>query len=209
MAVRLLIADDSPFWREQLKALLEHDTGWTVFEACDGLEAVKKNDLGLPGCRNLRFLHACARRARCSTRAEAPKTGTSGSDRHSGQDLGLGSRSTPSWGAGGIFQDALYGALQLSKTEARNWRTQRTARGPYVMSREPLPSLVQPTDNVSLRAEFTALQKQQWEALDRATYFGMSACEAQEYDCRARRITELQRALGINLNVPLTSRRGV
>jgi len=42
MAVRVLIADDSPFWREQLKALLEHDTGWTVFEACDGLEAVKK-----------------------------------------------------------------------------------------------------------------------------------------------------------------------
>ena len=42
MSVRVLIADDSPFWREELKALLEHDTGWTVFEACDGLEAVSK-----------------------------------------------------------------------------------------------------------------------------------------------------------------------
>jgi DNA-binding NarL/FixJ family response regulator len=42
MSVRVLIADDSPFWREELRALLEHDTAWTVFEACDGLEAVRK-----------------------------------------------------------------------------------------------------------------------------------------------------------------------
>jgi hypothetical protein len=72
------------------------------------------------------------------------------------------------------------------------------------MSREPLPNLAPPTDDARLRAELIALQKQQWEALDRATYFGMSAREAQEYDCRARRITELQRALGINRNVPMT-----
>ena len=60
-----------------------------------------------------------------------------------------------------------------------------------------------------LIAEFKALQKQQWEALDRAIYVGMTAREAQEYEHRARRITELQRALGLSLEIPKSrSERG-
>ena len=50
-----------------------------------------------------------------------------------------------------------------------------------------------------LIAEFKALQRQQRESMARAIYVGMSASDAQEYDRRARRITELQLALGINL----------
>jgi CheY-like chemotaxis protein len=41
MAGRILIADDSPFWREQLRLMLE-EPGWLVFEAGDGSEAVRK-----------------------------------------------------------------------------------------------------------------------------------------------------------------------
>ena len=51
----------------------------------------------------------------------------------------------------------------------------------------------------NLLAEFIALQKQQWKALDRAIYCGMTASEAQEYERRAQRIVELQRNLGANL----------
>lgn len=43
MSLRLLIVDDSPFWREQLRAILEQDPGWTVYEAADGDEAVQKS----------------------------------------------------------------------------------------------------------------------------------------------------------------------
>jgi hypothetical protein len=45
-------------------------------------------------------------------------------------------------------------------------------------------------------------KKKQWEALDRALYLGMTAQEAQEYEERGRRIVELQRTLGVNLNIP-------
>ncbi len=73
------------------------------------------------------------------------------------------------------------------------------------MSAEPTSNL-QPrpdSEDTDLRAEFTSLQKQQWEALNRAVFVGMSPSEAQEYERRARRITELQRMLGINLNIPM------
>ncbi len=43
MSLRLLIADDSPFWREQLRAILERGSDWTVYEATDGDEAVQKS----------------------------------------------------------------------------------------------------------------------------------------------------------------------
>jgi len=41
--MRILIADDSLFWREELRAILEQDSDWTVFEANDGSEAVRKS----------------------------------------------------------------------------------------------------------------------------------------------------------------------
>ena len=41
MIGRILIADDSLFWREQLRTMLE-GPGWIVFEARDGSEAVRK-----------------------------------------------------------------------------------------------------------------------------------------------------------------------
>lgn len=43
MSLRILVADDSPFWREELRNLLENRTGWTVFGANDGSEAIKKS----------------------------------------------------------------------------------------------------------------------------------------------------------------------
>lgn len=43
MLRRILIADDSPFWREQLRAILEEESGWTVFQATNGAEAVEKS----------------------------------------------------------------------------------------------------------------------------------------------------------------------
>jgi two-component system chemotaxis response regulator CheY len=42
METRILIADDSPFLRNQLRGILEQNPGWQVFEAVDGLEAVQK-----------------------------------------------------------------------------------------------------------------------------------------------------------------------
>jgi DNA-binding NarL/FixJ family response regulator len=41
--VRILLADDSSFWREQLRAILEDDPGWSVYEANNGCEAVHKS----------------------------------------------------------------------------------------------------------------------------------------------------------------------
>lgn len=69
---------------------------------------------------------------------------------------------------------------------------------------EPVSSLPVTTDNQLqiLKAEFKALQRQQWDALEHATFVGMSANEAQKYERRARRLNELQRALGINLDPP-------
>jgi DNA-binding response OmpR family regulator len=43
MSLRILIADDSPFWREQLRTILEEESGWTVFQATNGAEAVEKS----------------------------------------------------------------------------------------------------------------------------------------------------------------------
>ena len=43
MAKRILIADDSPFWRERFRAVLERDPSYDVFEAGDGSEAVQKS----------------------------------------------------------------------------------------------------------------------------------------------------------------------
>ena len=43
MPKRILIADDSPFWRERFRAVLERDSGYDVFEAGDGSEAVQNS----------------------------------------------------------------------------------------------------------------------------------------------------------------------
>jgi CheY-like chemotaxis protein len=43
MEIRILLADDSPFWREQLRMILEDGTGWTVYLATNGAEAVQKS----------------------------------------------------------------------------------------------------------------------------------------------------------------------
>ena len=56
-----------------------------------------------------------------------------------------------------------------------------------------------PTDGhrASMEAELKELLKQQRRALELAVYVGMGASDAQEYEHRARRITELQIALGV------------
>ena len=43
MSIRILVADDSPFWREELRALLEQDSCWDVFEAENGSDALRKS----------------------------------------------------------------------------------------------------------------------------------------------------------------------
>ena len=43
MPIRILVADDSPFWREALRTSLERGSDWTVFEAKDGSEAVRRS----------------------------------------------------------------------------------------------------------------------------------------------------------------------
>jgi CheY-like chemotaxis protein len=43
MSKRILIADDSSFWREQFRAVLERDPNLDVFEASDGSEAVQNS----------------------------------------------------------------------------------------------------------------------------------------------------------------------
>lgn len=43
MPIRILVADDSPFWREALRTSLECGSNWTVFEAKDGSEAVRRS----------------------------------------------------------------------------------------------------------------------------------------------------------------------
>lgn len=43
MAKRILIADDSPFWRERFRAVLERDPNYDVFEAGNGSEAVQNS----------------------------------------------------------------------------------------------------------------------------------------------------------------------
>src|SRR5262245_40203353 len=45
MPTRIVIADDSPFIREQLRAILEQrHPGWQIYEATNGAEAVRKCD---------------------------------------------------------------------------------------------------------------------------------------------------------------------
>jgi CheY-like chemotaxis protein len=43
MARRVLVADDSPFWRERLRTTLEQDSDCIVFEARSGFEALQKS----------------------------------------------------------------------------------------------------------------------------------------------------------------------
>jgi CheY-like chemotaxis protein len=43
MSKRILIADDSSFWRERFRALLEQDPDLDVFEAGNGSEAVQNS----------------------------------------------------------------------------------------------------------------------------------------------------------------------
>lgn len=43
MAKRILIADDSPFVREQFRGLIQELTGAEVYEATNGEEAIKKS----------------------------------------------------------------------------------------------------------------------------------------------------------------------
>ena len=44
MPLRILVADDSDFWRDTLRTILERDCGCVVFEARDGSEAVQKSN---------------------------------------------------------------------------------------------------------------------------------------------------------------------
>jgi len=43
MPIRIVLADDSPFWRQQLGEILEKEPGWTVFQATNGADAVEKS----------------------------------------------------------------------------------------------------------------------------------------------------------------------
>jgi hypothetical protein len=54
----------------------------------------------------------------------------------------------------------------------------------------------------AVKSAINALKKQQHEALERATFVGMNADEAAEYDDRAQRMNRLQRALNYSATVP-------
>ncbi len=43
MSIRILVADDSPFWRKQLREILQQVSDWMVFEASNGYEAVYRS----------------------------------------------------------------------------------------------------------------------------------------------------------------------
>jgi hypothetical protein len=53
----------------------------------------------------------------------------------------------------------------------------------------------------ALYTELSALREQQRETLEHATYFGMSPSTAGDYERRARRIAELQRALDLSASL--------
>lgn len=55
MSIRILVADDSPFWREALRTSLERGSDWTVFEAKDGSEAVRRSKFIHPDIAVLDF----------------------------------------------------------------------------------------------------------------------------------------------------------
>jgi len=59
----ILLVDDSEPWRSNARSFLERETRWTVFEACDGLEAVQMTvelspdivllDINMPGLNGI------------------------------------------------------------------------------------------------------------------------------------------------------------
>ena len=57
-------------------------------------------------------------------------------------------------------------------------------------------------ERAALQSEFTELLNLQLGALERATYVGMNAGDKNEYDNRARRITEIQSTLGVAPSPP-------
>lgn len=54
--------------------------------------------------------------------------------------------------------------------------------------RDPSTTVASDDKDSALCSELAGLQKQQWEALEHATYVGMTAEQAREYEHRARRI---------------------
>src|SRR6202012_2976854 len=55
MSLRILVADDSAYWRGVLRASLERNSDWTVFEANNGSEAVKRSGSVHPDIAILAF----------------------------------------------------------------------------------------------------------------------------------------------------------
>jgi len=59
----ILLVDDFEPWRSNVRSFLERETPWTVFEACDGLEAVQMTvefspdivvlDINMPGLNGI------------------------------------------------------------------------------------------------------------------------------------------------------------
>jgi hypothetical protein len=65
---------------------------------------------------------------------------------------------------------------------------------PYLFPRLDLHPLV--PNFKELADELSALRKQQFEALQNATYIGLSTKEVEEYDQRGARIREISRQFG-------------
>jgi len=55
MSIRILVADDSAYWREALRANLERNSDWTVFEASNGSDAVQRSSWVHPDIAILDF----------------------------------------------------------------------------------------------------------------------------------------------------------
>lgn len=55
MSLRILLADDSAYWREALRESLEEEPGWTVFEANNGSDAVQRSNWVHPDVAVLDF----------------------------------------------------------------------------------------------------------------------------------------------------------
>ena len=54
----------------------------------------------------------------------------------------------------------------------------------------------------ALQSELTSLTEQQVEAMESATFVDMSNEETEHYEARGRRITEINRALGVKSDPP-------